>query len=125
MYENLRKIRNERKLTQAQAAEKIIIGNPKKPLTRTTYANYESGITEPDSEFWIAVADLFKVSIDYLMGFCDDPNSTKYAVNFQTSQEEKNLVRSWRSADDRAKEDVAHALRGFGFVYVQQKEKEA
>ena len=106
-------------------ADEILIGNPPKPVGRSTFANYESGKTEPTSEFWIAVAETYKVSIDYLMGFCDDPHSTKYALGFSTTQEEKSLVKAWRSADERAKEDVSHALRDFGFSYEKPKEKKA
>ena len=122
MYHNLKNLRKSRGISQEQLASKIIIGEQKEPLKRTTYANYENGSTEPDSEFWIAVADFFQVSIDYLMDFCDDPQSTKYAVNFQTSPEEKTLVRSWREADDDHRNIAATAL---GFQYVQQKKKEA
>lgn len=118
MYHNLRAERIVRGLSQAQMAENL-------DIPTNTYNNYELGVREPKSDFWIAVAELWRVSIDYLMGFCDDPQSTKYAVGFSTTQEEKSLVNAWRSADERAKEDVSHALRDFGFSYEKPKEKEA
>lgn len=46
----------------------------------TTYNNYERGLTEPPVSFWLAVADRYRVSIDYLMGHTDDPHRTKYAA---------------------------------------------
>lgn len=122
MYENLRNLRKQQGKTQSEFGSEF-------GLVKNTYQGYESGSREPNSDFWIAVAEKYHVSIDYLMGFCDDPQSTKYAVSFRTSPEEKNLVTSWRRADDRAKGDVAHALKNFGFDYVQpkkeQQEKEA
>lgn len=41
------------------------------------------------------------------------------------SETENRLVSSWRQSDERAKEDVAHALRDFGFSYEVKKKKEA
>lgn len=49
-------------------------------VKKTTYSNYEIGRTEPPMSFWFAVADKFQVSIDYLMGYTDDPHRTKYAA---------------------------------------------
>ena len=48
-------------------------------VKKSIYSNYETGKTDPSSEFWIAVADKFHVSIDYLMDLTDDPHQTKYA----------------------------------------------
>lgn len=44
-----------------------------------TYSNYEKGLTEPKIGFWIAVADRYKVSLDYLMGQTDEPHGAKWA----------------------------------------------
>lgn len=110
MYENLRKLRTSLGMTQAQFAESISI-----PLT--TYSGYERQIREPGSDFWEAVSKKYRVSIDYLMGITDNPKGTKYADTFQISPEEKRLVAAWRNADKRAKDDVAHSLRNFGFSY--------
>lgn len=37
-------------------------------ITRATYANYESGKTQPDFDTLIKIADFYDVSLDYL---CD------------------------------------------------------
>ena len=73
MYENLEKLRKEQGKTQTEFAEEL--GMPP-----NTYRNYEKGIREPDSDFWIAVAEKHKVSIDWLMGFSDDPHRVKFAA---------------------------------------------
>ena len=73
MYENLKKLRKEMGKTQAEFAESL--GFP-----QTTYAGYEKGTSDPRSDFWIAVATKYDVSIDYLMGFTDDPKRSKYAT---------------------------------------------
>lgn len=47
-------------------------------IPANTYNNYESGNRDPKSDFWIAVARRFGVSIDYLLGFQDDPQPKVY-----------------------------------------------
>ncbi len=37
-------------------------------VSKKTYYNYENGVTEPSIEIIIKLADLFNVSIDYLLG---------------------------------------------------------
>lgn len=66
MYENLKKLRESLGLTQEQFGNSVGVG-------KTAYNNYETGKREPRSEFWIAIAEKYHVSIDYLMGHKDDP----------------------------------------------------
>ena len=79
MYENLKALRKEKGMSQAQFAESIHIPT-------NTYSNYEKRVREPDSDFWIAVAEKYNVSIDYLMGFTDDPKRSKYATPSKLDQ---------------------------------------
>lgn len=37
-------------------------------IPRSTYATYENGIHEPDNKMLIRIANLYKVSVDYLVG---------------------------------------------------------
>lgn len=73
MYENLKKLRKDKGLTQEEFAASI-------GIPTNTYGNYEKAVREPGSDFWIAVAEKYHVSIDWLMGFADDPHRTKYAA---------------------------------------------
>lgn len=57
----LRELRNTRNFTQAQVAK--IIG-----VTQSTYNYYEKEKTQPDFDILIKIADLYNVSIDYLLG---------------------------------------------------------
>lgn len=56
----LRDLRNQKKMSQEDLAK--ILG-----MTRATYANYETGKTQPDLENLIKLADYFNVSLDYLL----------------------------------------------------------
>ncbi|MBQ1778997.1 MAG: helix-turn-helix domain-containing protein [Acidaminococcaceae bacterium] len=79
MYEHLKALRESENLTQEEFGG--LFG-----IKKTTYQGYESGKREPDSDFWIAVAEKYNVSIDYLMGFTDDPKRSKYATPSKLDQ---------------------------------------
>ena len=71
MFENLKSLRESLGMNQKQFAAEL--GFP-----TNTYSNYENGIRDPRPDFWITIADKYHVSIDYLMGFTDNPKGTKY-----------------------------------------------
>lgn len=71
MYENLKKLRVELGMNQKEFGS--IFG-----VKLATYAGYEIGTSDPKTQFWINVADRFKVSTDYLLGQTDDKHGTKY-----------------------------------------------
>ena len=37
-------------------------------VDRTTYVKYENGVCEPDNDTLVKLAELFNVSVDYLLG---------------------------------------------------------
>lgn len=69
MYENLKALRESLNMTQKEFAASI-------GMKLTTYSGYETGVREPKSDFWIAVAQKYNVTIDYLMGYSDNPHKT-------------------------------------------------
>lgn len=58
-------LRKERGMTQEVAAKRL-------KIARSTFANYENGIREPDNETLKQIADFYEVSIDYLLGRADE-----------------------------------------------------
>ena len=62
MKHNLKTLRDSLDMTQEEFGKSI-------GIAKTTYNNYETGEREPKSDFWIAVAEKYGVSIDWLMGF--------------------------------------------------------
>lgn len=54
-------LRNQKKLTQKAVADKL-------KISRSTYSNYESNFREPDFKNAELLADIFEVSVDYLLG---------------------------------------------------------
>ena len=69
MYVHLKELRESLGLTQAEFGKSI-------GIAKSTYNNYETGAREPKSDFWVAVAQKYNVTIDYLMGYSDDPHGT-------------------------------------------------
>ena len=61
----IREARAEKRLTQAEIAQKI-------GVSVTAYAGYEQGYREPNLDILTRLADFFECSIDYLTGREDD-----------------------------------------------------
>lgn len=70
----LRALREGHKATQSKLAS--IIG-----VTDRAFRHYEHGDREPNIDALIALADYFDVSLDYLVGRSDDPDSHKKQRN--------------------------------------------
>lgn len=72
--QRLKQLREANGYTQESLAEKL-------GTTRSRIANYEQGIREPDFEMQEAIADLFKVTIDYLFGRDENIQNNAYDDN--------------------------------------------
>ena len=59
--QRLKELRKSKKLLQRDMAAKL-------GIERTTYVRYETGDTNPPLETLSAIADIFGVSVDYLLG---------------------------------------------------------
>ncbi|KMY62993.1 transcriptional repressor of PBSX s [Geobacillus stearothermophilus] len=64
--DRLRKLRQEKKLTQEELGKKINV-------TKVSISGYENGNRTPDTETLQKLADFFNVTTDYLLGRTDDP----------------------------------------------------
>ena len=59
--ERLAALRKERGMSQEELAEKL-------QLTRQTISKWETGASTPDLELLIQLAEVFDVSVDFLLG---------------------------------------------------------
>ena len=66
LAERLRKCRDEAGLTQIKAATYC-------DITEKAYQNYELGVHEPKVSILVRIAQLYNVSMDYLVGLTDGP----------------------------------------------------
>lgn len=68
MNNNLKKIREDRDLTQKQISE--VLG-----IEQTNYSKYELGKNMMGIDKYMALAKFYDVSIDYLSGLTDEPRT--------------------------------------------------
>lgn len=57
----LRELRKERRMSQQEIAAALRIH-------RTTYTKYETGVVTPDQQGLVQLAEMFGVTVDYLLG---------------------------------------------------------
>ena len=70
IYRRIRYLREDRDWTQADVANKL-------NMTQTGYSKYERGERDVPTEILIQLADLYGVSIDYLLGQTNNPTRYK------------------------------------------------
>ncbi len=68
LNKRLQQLKIEKNLRQKDIAASV-------GLSLRSYQRYESGEREPTSDILIAIAEYFDVSLDYLVGRTDNPNS--------------------------------------------------
>jgi len=95
--ERLRILRRESNLTKRDLVAML-------PLNYSTYANYESGFREPNSEVLQLLARHFGVSIDYLLGVSDNRKKAD-EIAILTEEEHEHIVR-YRRLDAHGREVV-------------------
>ncbi len=61
IYENIRALREQNHLTQTQLAQKL-------HMAQNTYSQYETGKIEWTAPLLIQLAQLYGVTVDYLLG---------------------------------------------------------
>lgn len=64
----LKQLRNKKGLSQKELTDRL-------HLNRSTYARYETSTTQPDYDTLEKLADFYDVSVDYILGRTDNPNS--------------------------------------------------
>ena len=90
--DRIRNLRLERGLTHEEMAE---LAN----LNVRQVSRYESGETEPTGEILVRIADVFHVSVDYLLGRTDDP--TSYLKVDNLTPKERQVIAAMRHDDIR------------------------
>lgn len=93
---NIKEIRNRKGLTQAEVAAAI-------GVSPVVYSRYETGSRQPSVDVLVQMADIFGVTVDYLLGRQDVESST-------LSSFEVDLLVASRNADERARQDALKIL---------------
>ena len=105
----LRTLRKKAKLTQADVAEAL-------NLHRTAYTKYETDKACPDQVCLLTLAELFRVSVDYLLGKEEEalsPSLEDNSVTVALSPEEQELIITFRQLSESQRRlllQTEHAL---------------
>ncbi len=93
---NIKDIRTRKNMTQADVANALGVSS-------VVYSRYETGARQPSTEVLIQMADIFGVTVDYLLGRQEIENSTLSSFEIQ-------LIDASRNADERARQDALTVL---------------
>ena len=93
---NIKDIRIRKGLTQSEVASALGVSS-------VVYSRYENGKRQPSIDTLVQMADIFGVTVDYLLGKQDIEDST-------LSDYELHLLMASRNADERAKQDALNML---------------
>ena len=95
--ERLTLLRRELKMSKRDLVSNL-------PLNYSTYANYESGFREPNSEVLQILAQYFGVSLDFLLGVTE--NRKKAEDIAVLTADEHELITMYRKLDNHGREVV-------------------
>ncbi len=70
MYQRIRDLREDHDLNQTQVAKHL-------QMSQTGYSKYETGENDIPTYVLIKLADLYNVSVDYLLGRTNNPKLNK------------------------------------------------
>lgn len=90
--ERLRMLRKQSRMTQQQVADRL-------RLHRTTYTKYETGVVAPDREAMLQLAELFGVTVDFLVGreaYTASALADGTGEEIRLSLQEQNLLQMFR-----------------------------
>lgn len=99
----LKELRKEIKYTQRDVANHL-------GITQPAYANYENGSRQADYDTLNKLADLFNVSVDYILGRTDDrqPNNS---LDEQLEGVDFALYGETKELSDAQKQDVLKFIK--------------
>jgi len=95
--ERLRSLRSEKEMSKRDLVSKL-------PLNYSTYANYESGFREPNSDVLQMLARYYGVSLDYLLGVSENRKKAD-EIAILTECENEHIIK-YRQLDTHGREVV-------------------
>ena len=106
MYKNLKALRDSLNMTQEEFGKSI-------GLAKSTYNNYETGVREPKSDFWIAIAQKYNVSIDYLMGLENPQNENQPAPTNEDvlAEDDKRIIELLHQLTPENRERIVEIIK--------------
>lgn len=111
---NIKAARRALRLTQQEVADYLNVN-------RVTYARYESSEIEPSIATLIALAKFFDTTVDYLVA-CSEQNApvAAHADTQALTEEEQELLKLWRSADQTSHMYAISVLKTKNSIYEER-----
>lgn len=105
----LKELRKQSGLTQQAVSDQI-------QVDRTTYTKYENGRVCPDQQGLVSLAELFGVTVDYLLGREEKPDAPMLTDGNEDaplllSPDEKMLIQLFRILTPEEREELTKAAR--------------
>lgn len=90
--ERLKKAREQQGITMAEASRRL-------KLSKIGYCRYEYGERAPSPQIIEVIAQCFHTSVDYLIGFSDDPNPNQIKISQEGEPELFEIVKFWQNGN--------------------------
>ena len=123
MKNNIKTVRESLNMTQKDCADRL-------GVTLRAWQTYEQGVSEPKNELLCKIADMFDVSIDYLLGRTDVKAVNTLTENEPTEEEIKELEAQISEAYEKMSIETRRAcvqvlMQIVGSVFWEDTEDEA
>lgn len=105
MIKNLRFLREEKGLSQQKLAEML-------NTSQQTIFKYEKTASEPDISTLVQIADIFDVTVDYLIGNSELREKDVKLNSVMLTEEEIEHIRLWRSLPNNLKTNINDLIKG-------------
>ena len=103
MIANLKKLRQEKGISQQQLADIILV-------SQQSVNKYENHNVEPDIEILIEIAEYFNVTLDYLVGRTDKKEERQKS---DLTNDEKSLLNEYNQLNKNQKMFIFNIIENF------------
>ncbi|WP_290776490.1 helix-turn-helix transcriptional regulator [Anaerofustis sp.] len=106
MKNNIKYVREHKGITQKQCADTL-------GITLRAWQTYEQGVSEPKQELLCRIADMFGVTIDYLLGreIGESDTIDQLVGEFNMSTLEKKILEEYLELPDNLRKDFMEFLQ--------------
>ena len=105
MIKNLRLLREEKGLSQQKLAEML-------NTSQQTIFKYEKTASEPDISTLVQMADIFEVTVDFLIGNSELREKDVTLNSVMLTEQELEHISLWRSLPDHLKKNINDLIKG-------------
>ena len=104
MLPNLKRLREERRISQQKLADAVGVSQP-------SIFKYENMNIEPDIAVLSQLADYFDTSVDYIIGRTEERRPIERTEAYDLNADEARLISAYRSMSDEERSCLEHVAR--------------